>query len=586
LGHDQGICHNAANYSSEDFMPIKKTIISASLLLTLSPMALANTRLLVVDNYSQAADASIWRKVGNDEVPRALQRQVQVSSPGLAYSQLFPKSFYQEEDFLVCFRDCASPDARSSKDLLEQQNVFYWLGQFFKMTRERFNLMPAEQVRVLTTRNVSDPGSTKKMRNNAFFNPADGSLSFLPASANPLAAILGGRINRSGFDPSVVAHEAGHALFHALFPNSVNQEIGGFNEGFADYLANILLNDAKVGVVMLRGRALRDSSSLVDSAKKLKVYEPGLEVHDMGERFAAALWLGREKVSNHAEYDQLIISAIRDISRNAFATGHGFKQAFLARTDYYYPPKTAAEFRAIWEHFIPGTDKVIKDTSFLRASRKVESAWGLRVETKFSESTARDLGISNESQRFLFIKSVETKDGYIAYLTATRDDHNITPYWILIDPERKNALGAWRFDASVVDTEEELKKVSTLTAQLFSVDQTMVDFIQKAKMFGELVEGKGELSAAYRITRRTVTQGEMEFNGVMVNTQTLSLTLGRKLLARIVGVPNLKSVDVITATGAVIDPRWPSVNSDNIIGIRLGLGDDTSTLMLLEHIQL
>ena len=45
---------------------------------------------------------------------------------------------------------------------------------------------------MLVDRDVRDPGSSKVMQNNAFFNPADGTLSFLPASANPLVALLGG----------------------------------------------------------------------------------------------------------------------------------------------------------------------------------------------------------------------------------------------------------------------------------------------------------------------------------------------------------------------------------------------------------
>lgn len=566
-------------------MRFKSAFLATGFILTTSLSALADVNIKIVDNYSLAQQQEVWNRVRSDDVPESLQKSLRINRPTSAYERLFPKAFYQEEDFFVCFKDCAQNDARSGKDALEQQTVYYWLGQFYKMAKERFNLLPSQRVKVTTNRTVRDPGTSKKMRNNAFFNPADGSLSFLPASANPLAALLGGKINRSGFDPSVIAHEAGHSLFNALFPNAINPEISGFNEGFADYMANILLENSKVGLVMLRGKALRDSDSLVDSSNKPKIYEPGLEVHDMGERFASALWMGRSRVSDKEEYDHMIISAIQDIAKNPFATGHSFKAAFLERINYTYPRETAQAIATLWELFIPGSDRSANDLSFISTANTTRSAIGLRVTTTFPESVMRDLGITNETARFVFIRSVKTADNFVAYQVAARTDNLVTPYWILVDPERKNALGAWRLDGTEIDASE-AKTVGTLVTQILNIGEVVQDFVQRAKMFSELAQGRGDLTAAYKVTRHDRLQSSVEFDGSMVTTTVHELTLKRKLLARFLGVPNMKGISLTTSSGLDLGAQWPKLESLPVIGVKLILEDGTTTETLMETIQL
>ncbi len=566
-------------------MRLKSAFLATSFVLSTSLAALADVNIKIVDNYSLAHQQEVWNRVRSDDVPESLQKDLRINRPASSYERLFPKAFYQEEDFFVCFKDCSQADARSGKDALEQQTVYYWLGQFYKMAKERFNLLPSQRVKVTTNRNVRDPGTSKKMRNNAFFNPADGSLSFLPASANPLAALLGGKINRSGFDPSVIAHEAGHSLFNALFPHAINSEISGFNEGFADYMANILLENSKVGLVMLRGKALRDSDSLVDSSNKPKIYEPGLEVHDMGERFASALWMGRSRVSDKAEYDHMIISAIQDIAKNPFATGHSFKEAFLERINYTYARETAQAIGTIWELFIPGSDRSANDLSFIGTPNAERSAIGLRVTTTFPESVMRDLGIANETARFVFIRSVKTAQNFIAYQVATRTDSIVTPYWILVDPERKNALGAWRLDGSEIDSSE-ITTVSTLVKQIMNIGEVVQDFVQRAKVFSELAQGRGELTAAYKVTRHTRSQSNIEFGGANAVSTVHELTLKRKLLARLIGVPNMKGISLTTGLGIDLGAQWPKLESQAVIGVKLILEDGTTTETIMETVQL
>lgn len=568
-------------------MRMTSALLATTLMLATSMTAFADINLRVVDNYGQAGNEEIWKKVNADDVPEVLLSNVRLKDPTNAYASLFPKAFYQEEDFLVCFKNCQSADAKSGKEALEQQTVYYWLSRFYTMARQRLDLRPSGRVGVLTTREVRDPGSSKIMRNNAFFNPADGTLSFLPASSNPLAALLGaGKINRSGFDPSVVIHEAGHSLFHALFPHPVNNEISGLNEGFADYLANIVLNKPQVGQVMLRGKTLRDSSSYTDSSNELKVYKPGLEVHDLGERFAAALWLSRSRVTDVEAYDRMVIDAVEAIAKNPFATGHSFKKAFLERAQFAYDNETYRSIKANWEMFIPGEDKVYKNTAFLRATIQTQEAFGLRTHTTFPESIARELGIKDQKSNFIYVKTIKTPDGFLAHLVASENDNVTSPYWILIDPERGNALGAWYLDGTHIE-ESDIEQVVPLIHQTKSMGANLNDFITRGQLFADLTQGKGDLRIAYKISHHEKNPILINLGAGNTNAIAHKLKLKRRLLARVLlGVPNVKSVTLTTLPGVTITDRWPKLEGASVVGIAMELEDGTITETFFEQVSL
>jgi hypothetical protein len=260
--------------------------------LALMPLAEANLKLNVVSDYNLAANPEFWKKPKNDTIPNGLVQPVTVESPTSPYS-LYPKNFLQEPKFVVCYINCRTPDKftvssgneiesgrMTEWDLVEQSNVYYWMSKFTSYLNQNFNFTPKWFLEVYTNHQVRDEADGKILKNNAFFNPSKNTLSFLPASNSFLFKVMGGRINRSGFDPSVVLHEASHFLFAHLFPEPINDEIGGLNEGFADYMANTFLNSPKVGLIMLQGKSLRDSSLFLDSSGKLKAYAPRLEVHE------------------------------------------------------------------------------------------------------------------------------------------------------------------------------------------------------------------------------------------------------------------------------------------------------------------
>lgn len=559
-------------------------ILTAGLFASLAGISFADTAVKVVDNYRLASDRKIWKGASTDSIPHPLLKDVIVETPVFSYSKLFPKSFYQTENYVVCFKSCSNSDSKSSKDSLEQQNVYYWLDNFFKITNNRFHLHPASRMRVITSREVMSPGSTKQMQNNAFFNSSDGTLSFLQAHVNPLAVLFNGKINRAGFDPSVIIHEAGHSLFNSLFPNAINQEIQGLNEGFADYLANIILNEPKIGLVMLRGTALRDSSSFIDIEKKPKIYSPGLEVHELGERFSAAFWLGRQKINNVDEYDDLLINTIKELSLDPYATVHGFKEKFISRIKYVYDSKTYLSISAIWNFFFPGDNFKISDTDFLKENIYSVSIIGMNNSITFPTSVLEEFGNQNINNRFVYLKSTITKDGYKAFLIASRDESYVVPYWIVIDPERWNTLGAWKINGSKVKDPQEIKKVRSLALELRSLSKNLNEFVKSVQQISDLATEKGTLSYSYNVLFRSTQEKQYEFNGEIFDSKILKLNLSRKFGARVKGVENYKSVSLITAGDLFVTKEWPLHNNEPVIGIRFEFEDGSMTEQKFETI--
>lgn len=560
-----------------------KAIFWSSLVLSFASVSFANTTLNVVGNYNLASSPAIWANTRSDDISKSLLKEFSVDSPARAYSELFPNAFYQNDNYVVCYRNCSKPDASSGKNVLEQQNVYFWLDQLFKMTKDKFNLIPGNRLRVMTSREFAT-SSAKELRNNAFFNSADNTLTFLQASANPLAGFYGERVNRSGFDPSVIIHEAGHALFYTLFPTALNKEMDGFSEGFADYLANILLGNSKLGLIMLRGIPVRDSESFVDSSKTPKTYQPGLPVHDLGERFSTALWLGRKKVKNVDEYDSLVINTVRDISKNPFSTAHGFKKAFLNRVSYTYDPLTSKSIASLWEILMEGDDRVILDKSFLNTELPREKTFGYKMTTVYSESFANDFGISTENKRFVYMKSAVTKDGFRAYLLAGRNDSAANPYWILFDHKRKNALAAWSIDGSPISKTEQIKEVSALVPLVRINRETMVDFHEQSQAISSLIKGEGSLAAIYKVSQKKVENKTIELNGVSFESSVYTLVLNRKILAPSSDAPAFKAVTLTTVKNAnILD--WPNHDGDSIIGISTQAIDGTKSELIFETLE-
>ena len=574
-------------------MKIKTLALTLSTLLSISSGAHA-LELIVVNNYNAAGSPEIWKKAKTDQVPGPLLSIESIHSPIAAYAGMFPKTFMQEDLFAVCHKSCNDKDIFrvrgdeiDSKDLkkwdvVEQSNVYYWLKKYFKFLDTKINFQVEYFLKVMTDRELRDETKGKVMKNNAFFNPKDVSLSFLPATKNFLYKIMGGKINRSGFDPSVVVHEASHYLFHHLFPNPVNDEIGGLNEGFADYMANIFLNNPKLGLVMMHGQTLRDSSQQFDKDGRLKMYEPGMEVHDLGERVSYALWKTRELSSDKEEMDRLVIDAIQDLGRNPYSTVHDFKVKMLARLPSVISGTSMRNVKTIWEMALSGSPESIANLSFLDKSTRADSYIGFSTRQVLPEALAREFGTSAvEEANFSIVQMENISATQIAILMATETSELTTPYWVAIDALRGNILGIYSLNKELITDKEDLQKLIPLASKAKGALTFAKDFKAKIKSFTDLSLGKGDLNAIYKAKNVKSSEHTLTFNGMPVKGHRVHMKLKRRLLTGVLfGMPEIKSIELYTLPISELT-SLPLLEQERVVGYGLTLKTGTVTEVIL-----
>ncbi len=567
---------------------ISNTLVVSSLFLSIA--AQAGIDLPHVSGYDDAQNEALWKDVKGDSVPRALIANSNIDNPRLSYSSIFPKSFLQEDMLAVCYQDCKKKDSikvsgstvlAGDNDSLEQANVYFWLKRYFNFLEERFNFRPAKHLRVLTNRSIKDPTAGSKMKNNAFFNPADITLSFLPASNNLLFNTLKGKINRSGYDASVISHEASHYFFHHLFPDSINYEISGLNEGFADYIANLHLNNPKVGLIMLRGKSLRDASSLVDGKGQLKMYAPKLESHDLGERVSMVLWKTREQADNKEEFDRHVVESIRAISKNPFATVHSFKTELMKRIPSVVSSLNMANVNTVWEISLPGNEVLVTDTTFLTKGQVTPSYLGFKIGQTISKKFADEMGMDVQTNMgFSFIREVKLENNQTAMLMASEDETITRPFWYVMDNKSGNILGIYGIDHKLVTDKNELKEIANLTAQASGQNETITDFISKTRMFADLAQGKGDLTSGYKVKSVVSNSDSMSFNGEPMAIERMEISLKKKfLVSLLVGLPDISKVTVYLADKNI--SALPTLNGKRVIGFKLQFENGTASEMIL-----
>ncbi len=564
-----------------------------STLITLSSSAHA-LELQVVKNYKEAASVDIWKRAKTDQVPQALLGNVSTSRPTSSYSTLFPKTFFQEPLFAVCQKNCNDADPfrlrdgeidqrdKNNWDMIEQSNVYFWLTKFLSFTEQQLNFRPERFLKVLTNREVRDEIKGRKIKNNAFFNPQDTSLSFLPASKNIFFKLLGGKINRSGFDPSVVIHETSHFIFDHLFPNPINDEIGGLNEGFADYYANIFLNEPKIGLVMMQGQAMRDSSQSVDKAGKMKVYEPKMEVHDLGERITFSLWQSRELSRDKEEMDRLVMDAVIDLRNNPYSTIHDFKLKMLERLPFVIDSHEMRNVQTIWDTTIPGEAVKISNFDFLSKPRSGMSL-GFSTTQILPENVAQDYGVKTvEKKNFTILQIEKISDSQSAILMSTDGNQGSRFFWVAIDDSRNNVLGIFDEKKQLIQDEKELKDIKFLADNAKGAVEIINDFTTKVKAFNELLQGKGEFNLVYKVKDQILSPRELTFNGSSVSGNVLSLSLKRRLLTGVLfGMPDIESVDLYLLANT--DLVLPDIKGEKIIGYKIKFRTGTSTEVILNR---
>lgn len=568
--------------------------LSLSTLMSLSTGAYA-LDLLVVSNYDQAGTPELWKKAKTDQVPDALLANQSLSAPSSSYASMFPKTFLQSDLFAVCHKNCQDKEIfrlkngeidnkdKNNWDVIEQSNVYFWLNRYFSFLDSKLQYRPEKFLKVMTNRELRDETKGKKMKNNAFFNPLDVSLSFLPANKNLLFKLTGGKINRSGFDPSVVAHEASHYLFHHLFPNPINDEIGGLNEGFADYMANVFLNNPKVGLVMMHGQVMRDSSNQIDKAGRLKTYEAGMEVHDLGERVAYALWKTRELSTDKSEMDRLVIDAIQDLGTNPYSSAHDFKEKMLERLSTVVESSNMINVRTIWEISFSGSANKIANLNFLNKPTQAKAFLGFRTKQILPETLAREFGTKAvEQSNFSILQTETVSPSQLAILMATEDDVLTTPYWVVIDVSRNNVLGIYGLDKQLVTDESELVKVKALADKAKGAVGFIKDFTSKVKSFTELSFGKGDFDLGYKVKNQTSIAETIVFNGVPMAGHRHEMELKRRLLTGVLfGMPEIEGITLFTLPVPQL-ASMPDLNGEKVIGYRLQLKTGTAMEVILD----
>lgn len=573
-------------------MLMKKTKLLLPLvsLITLSQVAHA-LELPIVSKYNEAESAQVWLKSKADQVPAALLGTESVANPMSSYSAIFPKSFLQDQLFAVCYQDCNSKDIFRLKDgeiadrdkdnwnVIEQANVYYWLNRYFNFLETRLNFRPTKHLKVITNREIHESG--KKLMNNAFFNPQDTSLTFLPANKSMFFKLMAGKLNRSGFDPSIIVHEASHYVFDHLFPDSVNEEIGGLNEGFADYLANIFLDNPKFGLIMLQGKAIRDASDIVASDKKMKLYEPSMEVHDLGERVAYALWETRKLTQDKEEFDRLVIDAVIDLNTNPYSAIHDFKEKMLTRLETHLDSNSLSNAQTIWELVFAGQAIKLDNTEFLTSSIPSKSFVGFKVRQILPAALAKGYGIDPiQESSFSLLKIQKVSDFQVAILAAKETETLTTPYWTVLDTQRGNILGIYGLDKKLITETKEIEEAKKVANQAIEAQSKINDFTKKVANFSLLLEGKGEFAIAFKVKSVETKESSVKFNGELLSGRSVEIALKRKMLVGLLGVPNIDKVTLYTIPGSI--KGLPTLNEQAVVGYKVQLPDGTETETILD----
>ena len=583
-------------------MKNQKLALSLVTFISLTQLAQA-LDLRVVRNYKDAENVAIWEKVKPDVVPEVLMGTENVNDPSRAYDIRgnFPKTFMQEDLFVVCHDDCSkkeilninNKEIKNSNDwnVVEQSTVYFWLNRYFAFLEQELNFRPEHHLRVMTNRNYVEPTNGDAVKNNAFFMPSDMSLSFLPASKSVLFKLLQGKINRSGFDPSVIVHEASHYIFHHLFPDAVNEEIGGLNEGFADYFANAFLNSPKVGLVMLRGKAMRDSSNPKTSGGEYKTYKPSMEVHDLGERVTYALWAARSLSENKREVDRMVIDAVIDLARNPYASVHEFKDKMLERLPSIVPASNLAKVEQVFATIFWGQASKVANTNFLNAKIDSRDFVAFKNRQIISPEIAKATGLPGLTESIIGnISTVTLSKTQAAVLLSNETSSTSTPYWVVVDKEYNNILAAYALDNRLVKDSKEIEEISPLLEQAKSNSNTVSSFSKTTQGLVDLSEGKGELGFFYKVKGQKVVSATHTLNGMAYQGNEVAFSPKRKLLTGMIlgsligGLPPIKQVTLLTIPEKRL--ATPQVNGQSVIGYRLTLESGIETEVSINSIYL
>ncbi len=188
---------------------------------------------------------------------------------------------------------------------------------------------------------------------NAFFNPRSGALSFGDGS----------RLNDLAKDNTVVYHEYGHAVLHAIRGQMFMGEGGGLHEGYSDYFAGSMTESSVVGAY---AGARLSRGNIRDMANTLHYPEDSSsEPHQAGKIWGGSCWdlrkaLGKEVTDRIVHQSRFYLPKFRPTFAKAY-------QGILKADKELYNGSHAAKITEIFtKRGIAGKDETVTIRDFAR----------------------------------------------------------------------------------------------------------------------------------------------------------------------------------------------------------------------------
>ena len=331
----------------------------------------------------------------------------------------------------------------------------------------------------------------------------------------------------------------------------------------------------------MQGEALRDSSAQIDRAGKLKMYEAGMEAHDLGERVAYALWKTRELSRDKAEMDRLVIDAVADLGKNPYSTVHDFKKKMLERIPQVIDETQIMNAKVIWEMAFAGSPARIQHTAFLEKPSRSKPLIGFRQKQVLPERLAKEYGTEAVTESNFSLYQIEKISETQGAILIGNEEQGIAPHWVVIDTERANILGIYTKEKKLLTEQSELDVVKDLPKEAKTAASLMKEFSEKVQSFSQLVMGKGDLAISYKVKNQTSSLEKINFNGAATDAQRIHVELKRKFLTGVLlGAPEIESIELLTIAANVAE--MPELNGQRVIGYKLQLKTGTSMEVIMD----
>ncbi|MFH1726935.1 MAG: hypothetical protein ABIA04_00770 [Pseudomonadota bacterium] len=527
------------------------------------------TYLPVVMNYKSAQAKELWRDLGENQVPAALLRFVETTSPSQAFSNPYQDVFFQNDNIILCNNDCdeeqnlvplrekgnffVAVDTVSDKmfwekdeardkngSIIRQCTVYYWINTFLKKL-ESLDFTTNEKLQVYVDREVNDPITNIRSENNAFFNSEDMTLSFLPAKNSFLTKILSKeRLVSAGYDPSVIIHETGHFIFDQILGDRVlfNAEVdGGYNEAFADYMAMMTLESPMIGLVF-------GGSDPIRNAEKKVAYQSNMEVHDLGEVFGYVLWQLRKALGPNKELaDRLVLAATDELMNYPYASAFTVAKVYLNTIDNVLPGDDDSintlktQVKALFASVGLFEKEASPDFSYFNSNQKETPNIVLSLTTEVPASVSKSYGLKRLTNVKIGLLDILVKeDSETIWLQLLyEDEYKSTPVWLYYDMMKKNILAAY---------DRNLSEATYDDPEIFEVVQYVAEnSLQLFSFIGDFAQGYQDLSknaGIGRLIQKSTKQKKLEayvaLNGDSVRANLYRSEVKPTVLAKVAGL--------------------------------------------------